>query len=359
MATNKKTTLIAGASIAAIIIIAVSAYFWIKSNGYETTDNAQLDGNIASIRSSVTAYISAIRFTDNQQVKAGDTLIVFNTTTLQAKLQEAQAALDNAKANVSVSDIRSLASVENANASLEASKAQQESIVAAKANLDKAQADYKRAADLLKINAITQVQYEDLQNKLQVANAEYARAKNTMQSSAATSLGLSTTAKAEQHQVSAAQALVLQRQAELATAQEDLEHAYITAPFDGIVTKRTVQPGQYISAGQTLCALIDTKHLWVIANFKETQLDKLKPGQECEISIDAYHGMKIKGRLSSFLGATGSKFSLLPPDNATGNFIKITQRFPLRIDIDSSFETKNKPTVLFPGLSAFVKVKTN
>ncbi|MGN6567850.1 MAG: HlyD family secretion protein [Flavipsychrobacter sp.] len=358
MTTNKKKTIIAIVATAAVGIAGISAYFWMKNAVYETTDNAQLDGNIESIRSSVTAYVSDIRFKDNQQVHAGDTLIILNTTMLKAKVQEAQAALDNAMANVNISDFKSLASVENAKASDEAAKAQQQNIVAAKANLDKAQADMNRAQQLLGLNAITRVQYDDLHNKLAVATADYTKAKNQMQSSASTSQGLITTAQAERHQVSAAQALVQQRAAELTAAQQDLDHAYVTAPFSGTVTKRGVQAGQYISAGQTLCALIDNRHLWVTANFKETQLDKLQPGQDCEISVDAYPGMKIKGKVSSFLGATGAKFSLLPPDNSTGNFIKITQRFPLRIDIDSFFEYKNKPTVLFPGLSVYVKVKT-
>lgn len=340
----------------ALLIIATGAWFWIQSGRYESTDNAQVDGNIESIRSGITAYLELIRFSDNQWVKQGDTLLVFNTTTLQAKVKQAEAAVENAKASLSVSDVRALASIENANASLQNSRGSEQNILVAKANMDKAQQDYDRTQNLWKIKAATQEQLETAESQLQIAKAHYTQAINQQQSSMATSLGLQNTAKAEHHQISAAQALVKQREAELALALDDLHHAYILAPFDGIVTKRNVQTGQYISTGQTLCAIVDTKHIWITANFKETQLSHIQPGQEATIKIDAYPGMIAKGKVESFAGATGARFSLLPPDNATGNFIKITQRFPIRISLDF-FGPKNKPTVLFPGLSAFVQIK--
>jgi len=342
----------------AIVIIAIGLFFWIKGKNYETTDNAQLDGNIAMIRSGVTAYLQDIRFTDNQQVKKGDTLMVLNTAELYAKVQQATAALANAKGNLGVSDIRALSSTENATASFQSVSSYKQSITVAKANLTKAQQDFNRSNKLLEIKAVTQQQYEQDKTNLQIAQADYESAISGQQSSVATAQGLQAQAGAEHRQISVAQALVNQREAELALAQEELSHAYVIAPFDGIVTKRAVQQGQYISAGQTLCAVIDTKQLWVTANFKETQLYKIKPGQEVEIQVDAYPGLILKGHVSSFMGATGARFSLLPPDNSTGNFIKITQRFPLRIDIDNFFADKNKPTVLFPGLSVFVKIKT-
>ena len=345
------------AAIAVLLIAGAGSWYWKSSTGYESTDNAQVDGNIESIRSGITGYLESIRFTDNQFVKAGDTLIVFDITTLQAKVKQAEAVLDNAKASLNVSDVRALASREDANASLLNSRGNEQSILIAKTNVERAQQEFNRTTALLKIKGATQEQYEAVQSKLQIAQADYAQTINRQQSVAATSQGLQSTAKAAYHQISAAQAMVKQREAELALTLDELHHAFIIAPYDGIVTRRTVQAGQYVSTGQTLCAVVDTKHLWVTANFKETQLSSIQPGQEVEIKVDAIPGLTAKGKIESFSGATGARFSLLPPDNSTGNFIKITQRFPVRISINF-FGAQNIPTGLYPGLSAFVKVKT-
>jgi membrane fusion protein, multidrug efflux system len=344
---------------AATLLIAGSAISYrIRSAGYETTDNAQLDGDIESVRSSITSYIDTIRFADNQPVKKGDTLIRFNTDVLLAKVQQAEAALNNAGVDVLSNDNKVSASVENANASLQTSQYSRQEIVTAKANLDKAQQDFDRTSDLLSIKAATREQYETMGTKLQVAQATYSQAIGKQQSLISTARGLKATARSAENQTSAAKALVKQRQAGLRLALLELNHAYVLAPFDGIVTRRAVQQGQYVSAGQTLCAVVDTAHLWISANFKETQLYKIRPGQEVSITIDACPGLSGKGHVESFGGATGAKFSLLPPDNSTGNFIKITQRFPIRIAIDTFFAPQNKPTVLYSGLSAFIKVNT-
>ena len=355
---SKSKTILTIASVI-VVIIAGGIFYWLKNAGYETTDNAQIDGNIESIRSSVTAYIEEIKFQDNQIVKQGDTLIVFNTNVLAAKAKQAEAALENAKAGLNVTITKSQSSLQNVQASLKNTLSDRQNIIAAKANLDKAQQDFDRVNELLKIKAATQEQYESTLNLLQVAKANYNRAINTQQASVSSTEGQKINAKAEGNQILVSQSLIKQREAELIIAKEDLDHAYVIAPFDGIVTKRTVQQGQYISNGQTLCALVDIKHVWVSANFKETQLQNILPGQKVEITVDAFSKLKLHGTVASFAGATGAKFSLLPPDNATGNFIKISQRFPVKIAIDHFFIEKNKPTVLYPGLSVFVKVNTH
>ncbi len=166
-------------------------------------------------------------------------------------------------------------------------------------------------------------------------------------------------AKAAHHQISAAAALVEQREAELQLAKEQLNHAYVVAPISGIITKRAVDQGQYVLAGQSLCAVVDEQHVWVTANFKETKLGDMEIGQPATIHVDAYPDLNLKGNVQSYGGATGAKFALIPPDNATGNFIKVTQRVPVRIRILPSSLPQKKPTVLFPGLSVEVKVKTN
>lgn len=341
-------------SLIAVAAVSTGIYFLIKSRTFTSTDNAQLDGDIVTIRSGVAAYIDAIHFTDNQPVKKGDTLVLLNTVALQAKVQQAMALLENAEQNLSASDLKALASSQNADASRQNAASDKESIAAAAANLAKANRDLDRSVQLLNIKATTQEQHEAAKTTLLLAKADYEKAVNREQSTLTTAVGLQTQALAEHRQISATQALVKQRQAELKLAQEELSHAYVTAPFDGFVTKRAIKEGQYISVGQTLCAMIDNQHLWVTANFKETELHKIKAGQAVEITLDAYPDAPLHGHVSSFSGATGARFSLLPPDNSTGNFIKITQRFPIRIVIDHF--TPDKGGLVFPGLSAFVKI---
>lgn len=331
--------------------------YWLSNRHLITTDNAQIDGDILSLRSGITGYVKSINVKDNQRIKKGDTLIIFKTEELLTSVKQAEATLQNAKATVKVSDMRALASTENANASVLASSSNEELITAAEANLNKAQLDFKRINKLLAIKAATQEQYESVYTKLEIAKAEYSKAIRIKQSSLSSSAGLKTQAKAEKSQITVAMALIQQREAELNQAKEHLSRAFVIAPFDGIFTKRSIQQGQFISAGQALGALIDNKKIWVIANFKETQLEKINIGQDVIIDIDAYPGVKLTGKVDSWGGATGAKFTIIPPDNATGNFIKIVQRFPVRISIGES-KIENKVTAkLFPGLSVVAKVK--
>jgi len=341
--------------IIALVVIGIGTTLYIKGANYETSDNAQLDGDLVPIRSSVTAYIKDIRFKDNQLVKKGDTLILFDADELKAKLTQAEAALDNANANLLAVQNKASASAENATASVETAESNQQGIVAAKVKAEKAQKDFDRVIELQKIKAATQEQFDNAQSNLQIAKSDYDKAINQQQSSTSSSLGLKAQASADQNQIDLAKAQIKQREAELALTKKQLSYATVIAPCNGVVTKRAIQLGQYVSAGQALCMVINNENYWVNANFKETQLNKLKIGDEVEIELDAYPDLKLTGKIESYSGATGAKFSLLPPDNATGNFIKITQRFPLRISIDNF--PKEKATEIFPGLSAFVKVK--
>jgi membrane fusion protein (multidrug efflux system) len=352
---KKKPTKLIVIGVIAVIVVVIGAVYFVGGTAYETSDNAQLDGDIVPVRSSVTAYINGIRFKDNQLIKKGDTLIIFDADELKAKVMQAEAALDNANANLLSVGNRASASVENANASQETVQSNQESIVASKVKLDKAQKDLDRIIDLQKIKAATQEQLDNAQSNLQIAKSDYARTISQQQSSASSSLGLRAQAKSEENQIDLAKAQIKQREAELALAKKQLSYATVLAPCNGIVTKRAIQQGQYVTTGQSLCVVIDNEHYWISANFKETQLEKIKIGNEVEIELDAYPDLKLTGKVESYSGATGAKFSLLPPDNATGNFIKITQRFPLRISIDNF--PKEKATEIFPGLSVFVKVK--
>ena len=169
--------------------------------------------------------------------------------------------------------------------------------------------------------------------------------------------GLKSLAKSDENLIHLAEAGIEQCKADLILAQQQLNYAIVRAPCNGIVSKRTVEEGQYISSGQNLCALIDNENIWVSANLKETQLETIKIGQYVKIKVDAYPDLDLTGKIESFSGATGAKYSLLPPDNSTGNFIKITQRIPVKIFINKL--PTDKAQLLFPGMSVFVKIYTD
>jgi membrane fusion protein (multidrug efflux system) len=349
----RKKLLVAAASAAVIIVIGL--VYFLSGASYESTDNAQLDGDIVAIRSGTTGYIKNFRFADNQSVKKGDTLVVFDADELKAKVQQAQASLENAIANLEMVQNKAVASGDNATASQLSAESNEQGVSAAKTKMEKAQKDLDRINELFKIKGATQEQVDNAQVNLQLAKSEYNRSIDQQQSSVSTSHGVRAQAKADQNQVDLAKAQIKQREAELALAQKQLSYAYVIAPCSGIVTKRSFNQGQYITTGQSLCVVVNTENYWVTANFKETQLKKIKLGDEVEIELDSYPGLKLTGKVESFGGATGAKFSLLPPDNATGNFIKITQRFPMRISINNF--PKEKSNEIFPGLSVFAKVK--
>lgn len=354
MEKKNRSKWVIGASVGLLALgYGINAY--IAGKAYETTDNAQLDGDLLPVRAGITGYISDIRFRDNQEVKKGDTLIVFETAELKADTSRISAELENARLNVAVSQGMAAASLQNANAAMFESQSDTQGIESAKATYDKAVTDFNRAKQLLAIKAITQTDYEHYSTQVDVTKAAYLKAKAMEQSSASSSVSLKTRALTEEKQVSLAQNVILQKQAALDAAKERLRHAYVIAPFDGIVTKRNVQTGQFINAGQALCAVINHREFWVTANFKETQMSRIKAGQPVSISVDAYEKIQLTGTIDSYGGATGARFALVPPDNATGNFIKIAQRFPVRIKLDPQTVKEQ----LYPGLSVFVKVKVN
>lgn len=340
------------------VLASFGIYYYIQSSKYESTDNAQLDGDIVSIRASVTAYIDKINFVDNQQVSKGDTLIQFNTIALRARVTEARAALANALSAIKVNTNRATASAKNAAASLQLAQSNQLAINIAKAQYLQAEADYSRMQKLFAIKGATEQQLEASRTKRDVSKVQYDEAISKKRTSFTSANGQNAVALSDKAQITSAEALVEQRKAELLMAEDDLKHAYVVAPQNGTVTKRAVQAGQFVSTGSNLCSIVDNQHLWVTANIKETQLSQIKIGQKVKISIDAYPDIVLTGKVASYSGATGAKFSLIPPDNASGNFVKVVQRFPIRISIDENAENINKKTELFPGLSAAVKIRT-
>jgi membrane fusion protein (multidrug efflux system) len=337
-----------------MVIVGIAIVYWIKSKSYETTDNAQMDCNIVPIRSVVAAYVRSIRFTDNEHVKKDQILIVLDTTEIKARFNQAEAALEIANLKLLSATNRATASIESASAGDLTAESYEQSIVSAKANLEKAQSAFIRTSDLLKIKGATQEQFETAEANLSIAKADYVKAINMHKSSSSTSLGLKLMAKSDQSQISLAEEQIEQSKADLLLAQRQLDYAIVRAPCDGTVSKRSVEVNQYVSIGQNLCAVVENGNMWVSANVKETQLKNIKAGQVVKIKIDAYPDLDLNGKIESFSGATGAKYSLLPPDNATGNFIKIIQRIPVKISI-SELPT-DKSQILFPGMSVYVKI---
>lgn len=326
-------------------IVLVGGAIWgvkeyIHYQHYTTTDDAQVDGDISPVVARVGGYVQQIRFEDNQYVHAGDTLVVLDDRDYQLKLEQAEAALKSSEQDVDVSK----ANVNVTEAAIAAAKAQ---VDAAKSKLWKAKLDFERYKNLFNQQAITKAQYDAAVTERDAAEAAYQSA----QSQYAVSTKQVGTSR---QQVDASASKIDMDQAAVDFAKLQLSYTIITAPVSGVVSKRDIQIGQLVQPGQTMFAIVNDSSIYVTANFKETQLSGLKAGQPVEIDVDAYPDHKFEGEVSTFSGATGAKFSLLPPDNATGNYVKVVQRVPVRIEfknLDHAWRMK-----LRPGLSVNVSV---
>lgn len=338
---------------AAVVIVA--AVFIIRSIGHETTDNAQLDGNIVPVRASVAGYVTEVRFTDNQRMHKGDTLAIIRTDDYAAMVAQAEAGLANAEANLEAAKAGLDMADQNAQASTLSSLAAKESVASAETRLWKAQQDMARVDAMAKDNAATPQQVDAMKAEVDVAKAQLEMARKQTDAAQAQASGSRSHAKAQAAQIALAQAMVAQRKAELKLAQIRLGNTVITAPFDAVISKKSVEPGQYLGVGAPVCAAVNEKDVWVTANFKETQLSDMRPGQPVKVEVDAYPDLELTGHITSLSGATGARFSLLPPDNATGNFVKVTQRLGVRIDLDAPSDST---VMLAPGLSVTVDVNT-
>lgn len=339
----------------AVVAVATGIVLFILSLGHEKTDNAQLDGNIVPVRASVAGYITDVRFQDNQHVSKGDTLVIIRSDDYAAMVAQAEAGLANAKATLEGAKAGLSMADLNAQASSLNSLAAQESISTAETRLRKAQQDMARVNAMAKDNAATPQQVDALQAEVDVAKAQLEMARKQTDASKAQAGGSRSQAKAQSAQIALAEALVAQREAEVQLAKIRLGNTVLTAPFDGIISKKSVEPGQYLAIGTPVCAAVDMNDIWVTANFKETQLDDLRPGQPVQVKVDAYPSLDLKGHVASLGAATGARFSLLPPDNSTGNFVKVTQRLSVRINLDTP---QDSTVLLAPGLSVVVDVNT-
>jgi len=373
--------------VAALVLAVVGLFLWRYLTSYESTDDAQVDGHLNSISARISGHVEKLLINDNQYVQAGTPLVEIDPADYEVAVERAKAdyadALATAQAaqvNVPITSVSTgsqltaaQADVEDARAGISVARKQFD---AARAQLEEAEAnDVKAQNDL--------VRYKQLVEKQEISQQQFDQAVAAAKASTATVVAARAAAAAAEQTVtqqesklasaeanlraagtapqqvasirSRAQAAKAQadlKKAELDQAELNLQYTLILAPVTGAVTNRTVEVGQNVQPGQELMKIINLDDIWVTANFKETQLKHMRPGQAATISVDAYD-RKYNGHLQSIAGASGSLFSLLPPENATGNYVKVVQRVPVKVTFDPG-ETKEH--LLRPGLSVEVKV---
>lgn len=334
---NKVIPIILGLVILIGIIFGIREYIYYSK--HEDTDDAQIDGDISPVVARVGGYVDSIAFEENTHVNQGQMLVKLDDRDYKLRVEQALAAQKGAGAGVGVSQSQIPTTVANS-ASV---RAQVES---AKARLEQANKDYARYANLVTDGSVTQQQFDQAKATRDVAQANYIAAQQQYRA-AQEQLGTI------RSQLKVSNTGVNQRQADVDFAKLQLSYTSIYSPASGIVSKKNVQKGQLVQAGQTLFSVVNDNSLYVTANFKETQLNNLRSGEKVDLEIDAFPDLKLQGSVYNFSPATGARFSLLPPDNATGNFVKVVQRVPVKIKINANKDVMEK---LRPGMSVNVSV---
>ncbi|KAB8313366.1 HlyD family secretion protein [Erwinia endophytica] len=331
-------------AVVVVVVLIVALWFWLSTRNIETTDDAFTESDAITIAPKTSGYVTKLLVRDNQKVKKGELLVLIDPRDSMAQHSQAQAQLDLA-----------IAQLHQAQAALALSKvqypAQKDQALAqqakAEANLLNAREDYKRQHGV-DPRATSQQNIDAVSAQLRSAKAELDNA--TAQVEVASQIQLQI--RQQETNVEARQAQVQQAQAQLNTANLNLSYTEVRAPYDGFVTKRNVQVGTLVQPGSALFSLV-SPDVWVIANFKESQLERMKPGNKVEITVDAWPDMKLQGHVDSVQMGSGSRFSTFPSENATGNYVKIVQRVPVKIIIDKGLDP-NHPLPL--GLSVVPKV---
>ena len=308
-------------SVILLTLLVVGIRRWWFGRSHVSTDNAQVDGHIIPVLPKVGGYVNEVRIEENQSVRAGDTLVVLDDRDLRARLAQTEADLAALLATIS-----SRTRVGQAEAA----------VAQAQANNVKAQADLARIEPLVVQNIVSSQQLDAARAAAGAASAQLASAQAALVGADA--------------RVAAARAARDQ-------AALQLSYTRILAPAAGVVSKKSVELGQLIQPGQPLMTVVPLDDVWVTANLKETETADVTPGDQAEITVDAYEGRRFRGHVESLSPATGAKFSLLPPDNATGNFTKVVQRIPVRIRLDSATADPAHP--LRPGMSVVATIKTH
>ena len=376
-----------GVAIAAVVLLIAGFFAYRYFTSYESTDDAQVDGHINSISARITGHVIKLNVQDNQYVHAGDVLVEIDPADYQvayerakADFADAQAAAEAAGVTVPITSVNTTSQVSSTEADVNSARAgiqvAKQQFEAAKAQLQEAEANNVKAQNDL-------VRYKQLVDKQEISQQQYDQATAAAKASAAGVEAARASADAAEQQVTQAQGRLVQAQAtwdnaktapkqmqvtraraaaalaeaqrkkaDLDQAQLNLTYTKVVAPVDGVVSNRTVEVGQNVAPGQELMKVINLEDVWITANFKETQLRGMKPGQRVTIEVDA-NGRKYDAKVDSVAGASGARFSLLPPENATGNYVKVVQRIPVKIVLDPG---SNNDHQLRPGESVTPKV---
>jgi membrane fusion protein, multidrug efflux system len=389
----------------AVLLVAVAAgtWFWF-TRGRETTDDAQVDARVTQIAAKVGGTVLSVAFTDNQPVEAGTVLVEIDPRDYQVAVEKARAELTDAEgmaataqSNVPITSTTATGNVTTAEGSVEqaqgAADAAQVEIEAARAHLTTAQArqreadanatkasrDVERLRGLLAKDEVSQQQFDgaaaaaeaqrasadsarsqvsEAEAGIHVAESRLVQARAGEQQSRASLRSAQTVPEqiaAIKARAASAQAHVEQAKASLAQAELNLQYTVIKAPATGVAARKSVNRGQVVQQGQPLLAVVEVNDVWITANFKETQLTDMRPGQRATIDVDAYGDKTLKGHVDSIAPATGARFSLLPPENATGNYVKVVQRVPVKILLDPG---QDPDRLLRPGMSVVPRVYT-
>lgn len=325
--------------IAAIVLFALVVtgaalvyYFWHHSQIYVSTDDAYVEGHIHTISPRIPGTIVGVNVVDNQLVDRDYLLVKLDPATYEVAVENAQAALDLARNEVS-----------QMQADVQVAQAQVEN---AKANLDLAGVELARVEALVKNNVETKQQLDKAQAAYEVASATLQASQKQLQRAQA---ALGTVPDSGVHP------LVAQRQAELDQAKLNLSYTDIRSPVEGYITQKSAETGDRVDTGQPLMSVVPLSDVWIVANYKETQLNRVRVGQPVAIEVDTYPGLELRGRVQSIMAGAGAVFSLFPPENATGNFVKVVQRIPVKIVLD---ERPNTPHVLRVGMSVQPTIDT-
>lgn len=314
---------------------------FIHLGNVEYTDNAQVRQHITPVNTRVQGFIKRICFDEFQPVKKGDTLVIIEDSEFRLRLAQAEADLSNAMAGRSVTT----AGIETTQSNISVNEAGIEEM---KVVMDNARRELQRYEKLLKEDAVTRQQYDNVKTAYQTAKARYEQASRARRS---TSL-----VKNEQtRRLTQNEAAVRLAQASLDLARLNLSYTVITATCDGMTGRKNIHEGQLVQPGQTMVDIVDGTDLWVVANYRETQLPDIHEGAEVTITADAVPGVTYRGVVESISDATGAAFSLIPQDNATGNFVKVEQRVPVRIRLEGNSEADMKK--LRAGFNVECKVK--
>jgi len=340
-APRRRLLLIVLGAVVALVALVLGVRALRYSRSHESTDDAQVDGHIVPVLARVGGYVSAVTVEENAVVKAGALLVRIDSTEYAIRLAQADADVAAATAAVGQAE----AGLESASQQRAASQSQVE---AARAAADRARADLTRAQELAATQVVSRQQLDAAQAAKDATEANLQTAQRQAGAAGAA-------IAVAQAGVRAAEARLAASRAMRATAALQFSYTHVVAPVAGTVTKRTVELGQLLQAGQPLLAIVADTVTWVTANFKETQLEDMRVGQRVELDVDSYPGCVASGTVESLSPATGARFALLPPDNASGNFTKVVQRIPVRIRVDRGCGPTQP---LRPGLSVDVHVAT-